>query len=272
MPHSEPPIISYAEFVALQKKENLVLIDASPKANYDDGHLESALHIDLDTELAAPTKNPSVGGRHPLPKVSQFIEVLNSKGINENTTVIIYDHASGANAAARFWWMLKAIGHKKVQVLNGGYQEAIRNEHTFTKKVPVANVSKYSFSVSNWMLPQVTIGEMDLAINATDTVIIDVRDAFRYNGESEPIDLVAGHIPSAVNIPYKGNLDENGLFYKPEILKEKYQEFIKDKNQKIVYCGSGVSACHSLLAMSYAGFEIPTLYVGSWSEWSRARL
>ncbi|WP_312392847.1 rhodanese-like domain-containing protein [Chryseobacterium sp.] len=102
------------------------------------------------------------------------------------------------------------------------------------------------------------------------STVVDVRDAYRYNEESEPIDLVAGHIPGAINIPFSENLDENGNFLKPEILKEKYSKLLADKPQNlIVHCGSGVTACHTILALHYAGFDIPNLYIGSWSEWSR---
>jgi len=115
------------------------------------------------------------------------------------------------------------------------------------------------------------IDEVEKASNSQDYLIIDVRESARYNGEYEPIDLISGHIPNAINIPFSTNLDENGLFLSPEILREKYKNIIDNKksNEIIVHCGSGVTACHTLLAMAYAGFEIPKLYVGSWSEWSR---
>lgn len=100
--------------------------------------------------------------------------------------------------------------------------------------------------------------------------MIDVRDAYRYKGESEPIDLAAGHIPGAINIPFSENLDENGNFLSHEILKEKYKQLLENKPEHlIIHCGSGVTACHTILALDYAGFPIPDLYVGSWSEWSR---
>ncbi len=100
--------------------------------------------------------------------------------------------------------------------------------------------------------------------------MIDVRDSYRYNGESEPIDVVAGHIPGAINIPFSENLCEDGNFLKPEILKEKYLKFLDNKPEKLmIHCGSGVTACHTILALDYAGFQFSSLYVGSWSEWSR---
>ena len=107
-------------------------------------------------------------------------------------------------------------------------------------------------------------------LTSDSSTVIDVRDAYRYKGESEPIDLVAGHIPGAINIPFSENLDENGSFLKPEILKEKYSKLFENKPENlIIHCGSGVTACHTILALEYAGFQTPSLYVGSWSEWSR---
>lgn len=126
-------------------------------------------------------------------------------------------------------------------------------------------------SITHWQLPTTNLEEVDLASRSKSQLIIDVREKPRYNGESEPIDLIAGHIPNAVNIPFVDNLEEDGLFKTPKKLREKYQEIFNefDSSQIIVHCGSGVTACHSLLAMSYAGFKIPKLYPGSWSEWSR---
>jgi thiosulfate/3-mercaptopyruvate sulfurtransferase len=122
----------------------------------------------------------------------------------------------------------------------------------------------------NWLLPTSTLEIVENELTNLSSAVIDVRDAYRYKGESEPIDLVAGHIPGAINIPFSENLDENGNFLSPEILKEKYSKLLQDKPQNlIIHCGSGVTACHTILALDYAGFPIPNLYVGSWSEWSR---
>lgn len=122
----------------------------------------------------------------------------------------------------------------------------------------------------HWLLPVSSLEDVENELTNESSSVIDVRDSYRYKGESEPIDLVAGHIPGAINIPFSENLDENGNFLKPEILKEKYQKLLENKPEKlIIHCGSGVTACHTILALAYAGFEIPNLYVGSWSEWSR---
>ena len=122
-----------------------------------------------------------------------------------------------------------------------------------------------------WQLPTADIDEVEHLLSEKSATVIDVRDAYRYSGESEPIDPIAGHIPGAINIPLTENLTENGTFLQPEILKENYQKILNNHPEKlIIHCGSGVTACHTILAMAYAGMEIPALYVGSWNEWCRS--
>ena len=179
--------------------------------------------------------------------------------------------------------MLKSFGIEKVQVLSGGFQTA--EKEGIPLKSGEEIFEKTSFILKeNWSWPTSTLEEVEKEISENSAIVIDVRDAYRYRGESEPIDLVAGHIPGAINIPFSENLDENGEFLSPEILKEKYQILLAEKPEKlIIHCGSGVTACHTILALDYAGFvtlstdrksedevlEVPNLYVGSWSEWSR---
>lgn len=268
------PIIHASELLALYKSKNLVIIDASngknSKSNYDKKHLEGALFVDLNTQLADIPDDLSIGGRHPLPKIEDFATTLSHLGISPKSQVVIYDDKNGANAAARFWWMLKAIGHEKVQVLNGGFQEAQKYKVPMSSKTESpTKTTLYEFT--NWKLNIANINEVELASKNKNQTIIDVREVARYNGETEPIDLVAGHIPGAINIPFTQNLDENGLFLSPEMLNNKYEKVFQNNNPDhvIVHCGSGVTACHTLLAIAHAGLEIPKLYVGSWSEWSR---
>jgi thiosulfate/3-mercaptopyruvate sulfurtransferase len=264
------PIIQPADFINLNTDE-FVLIDASAgsKARYDENHLAGALYIDLNTDLA-DINDFAIGGRHPLPSLSRFTEVLQQFGIDKNSHVIIYDDKNGGNAAARFWWMLKAIGHQNVQVLNGGFDAAIKAGFPTNSLKPQVE-SKKRYPVNGWHLAVADINEVEIASKTDNQTIVDVRDANRYAGLTEPIDLIAGHIPGALNIPFTENLDENGLFLTPAILKEKYTTALAGEiaTNIIVHCGSGVTACHMLLAMDYAGLEIPKLYVGSWSEWSR---
>lgn len=267
------PLISATELASLIPNENLVLIDARSgpgiKEKYNEQHLNGALFVDLEKDLSEK-KDPANGGRHPLPAVKDFAALLGQLGIDKASHVVVYDDKSGANAAARFWWMMRAVGHEKVQVLDGGLQAAQNAGLPMTNEVSKAK-TKPIYPANEWTLPTVDINTVANAVQDPDYKVIDVREAFRYRGESEPIDTVAGHIPGAVNIPYAGNLDANGNFLSPGKLAIKYKEALGDKESKqvVVHCGSGVTACHTLLAMDQAGLGIPSLYVGSWSEWSR---
>lgn len=268
------PIIQSAALLKLYKSENLIIIDArsgkNARANYEEKHLDGALFVDLENQLAEIKEDASKGGRHPLPKIEDFAKTLSNLGISTKSHIVIYDDKNGSNAAARFWWMLKAIGHKKVQVLDGGFQAAEKINFPTSAKMEITNKTALC-KVDNWKLPTATIDEVETVSQDKNHIVVDVRETSRYNGETEPIDLVAGHIPGAINIPFTKNLDENGLFLPPTKLKEKYKKIFQDVKSEniIVHCGSGVTACHSLLAIAYAGLEIPKLYLGSWSEWSR---
>ena len=267
------PIITSTELLEIFNQENLVILDArtgkTAKENYLENHIKGARFIDLDKDLAEIGENAAFGGRHPLPKISKFAETLQNLGISENSHVVVYDLANGGNAAARCWWMLKSFGIEKVQVLSGGFQSAVKLGIPTNSGEEI--FEKTSFILKeNWSWPTSTLEEVEKEISENTATVIDVRDAYRYRGESEPIDIVAVHIHDAINIPFSENLDENGEFLSPEILKEKYQDLLAEKPDKlIIHCGSGVTACHTILALDYAGFPIPNLYVGSWSEWSR---
>lgn len=274
MSASISPIIQSAELAEILGKENLVILDASnhpnAKKNYDTAHIDGALFIDINSQLADIKENLADGGRHPLPELEDFIQSLVSLGIFPGNHIVIYDDKSGANAAARCWWMLRAIGFKEVQVLNGGIQAAIAFGLPINDKFECPVLIE-PFDAFDWILPTVDIKEVEQAASDPHKIVIDVRESKRFNGETEPIDLIAGHIPGAINVPFSYNLDENGLFLSPEKLKAQYEDILNGKSSSdvIVHCGSGVTACHTLLAMDYAGLEIPNLYVGSWSEWSR---
>lgn len=265
-----PPIEAH-DLIELRNSAELVLVDASNLENYSLKHLDGAVYVDLATQLSDPTStDASRGGRHPLPPISKFLQTLSELGISAQSHVVIYDHAFGANAAARFWWMLKAVGHQKVQVLNGGFPVA--QEIGFPINSDKVEIDKSElYQVNEWKLNTVSMHQVKEISETNLGTIVDVRSEERYRGESEPIDLVAGHIPNAINIPYASNLDQNGRFLSSEILQEMYKKELgnSNPNEVVFHCGSGVTACHSILALTYAGFEIPRLYVGSWSEWSR---
>ena len=268
------PLITATELLTLYQSSSIILIDASNGKNaydnYLESHLQGALFVDLNTQLADIKEDVAVGGRHPLPTLDQFSKVLSSLGITPESHVVVYDDKNGANASARFWWMMKAVGHEKVQVLNGGKGTAEAVGFPLAKGIEkVEKVGIYP--ITNWQLPQVSMDEVEKATTNKNAIIIDVRETARYKGHVEPLDLIAGHIPNAVNVTFSTNLDENGLFLSPSQLKEKYETVFQNipVENRIVHCGSGVTACHTLLAIASAGLDIPKLYVGSWSEWSR---
>ncbi|KAA0129920.1 sulfurtransferase [Chryseobacterium sp. SN22] len=266
------PIISPSELEKLPI-QNLIILDArAGKDNhqkYPNKHIKGARLVDLDKDLAEIGDDAAFGGRHPLPEIEKFAETLSRLGISEQDHIVVYDDKNGSNAAARAWWMLKSFGFEKVQVLDGGIQNARHQGVEFSSGVESFEKAAI-IKKENWLFPVSVLEDVENELTNDFSTVIDVRDAYRYNGESEPIDLAAGHIPGAINIPFSENLDENGCFLPPEILHEKYSEFLKGKpGNLIVHCGSGVTACHTVLALVYAGFPIPHLYVGLWSEWSR---
>ena len=271
------PIITTEKFAEIQNQKNLIIIEAGSggisKENYQKKHLRNAFYLDLNDDLAKATENPADGGRHPLPDVEIFEKTLEKIGLSKNAHIILYDDKNGANASARLWWMLRSTGFEKVQVLNGGLQTAEKFGIETTAEIPVAKNSE-SLHLTSWNLPTKNLEDVKFASTNSENAIVDVRENARYNGETEPIDLIAGHIPNAINLPFQNNLDENGLFKSPEILKKYFLKALHDLDSKniIVHCGSGVTACHTILAMDYAGLPIPNLYVGSWSEWSRNNL
>lgn len=268
------PIIEVDELMQISENQNLRIFDvrtgSNAKENYIKKHFEYSVFVDLNSDLAE-IDDPKNGGRHPLPKFEDFVKKLGTLGIDKNSHVVIYDDKNGANAAARFWWMLRAVGHKNVQVLNGGLQVAQNQNYPLSSVEEYYPETKYISDYQDWQLPQVWIDDVKKASQDSDSMIVDVRESQRFDGIMEPIDLVAGHIPNAQNFPFIDNLDEKGLFKSPEVLRNLYSELFDnyEKSKIIFHCGSGVTACHSLLALDYAGFDIPNLYVGSWSEWSR---
>lgn len=268
------PIITSSELYAKRFAPNLILVDASgganARANYHQKHLEGAFFVDLETQLADIKPDASIGGRHPLPLPAQFGVTLSNLGITSESHIVVYDDKNGTNAAARFWWMVRSTGHENIQVLDGGMQAAAQAGFPVTDQLPVA-LKVQPYPVFDWLLPLVEINQVEALAQDNNFVVIDVRDSNRYKGIAEPIDLIAGHIPGAINVPLTENLDAKGLFYSPEQLKLKYTAILSNRpvEQVVVHCGSGVTACHTLLAFDHAGLGIPALYVGSWSEWSR---
>ncbi|MFN6075651.1 MAG: sulfurtransferase [Fluviicola sp.] len=271
----QSPLIEVADLLKIHQQSDVLIFDVSnsPNArkNFELEHLDGAFFIDLNTQLADIKSDLSKGGRHPLPEIASIISTLSKLGIEPSKQIVIYDDTNGSNAAARFWWMLRAVGHENVQVLNGGLKEAKKKRFPLSSTITNPSPTNYLYPIDEWGLPTVEMTRVEQVVKNPNYRVIDVRSKERFDGLIEPIDLVAGHIPGAINVPFTENLDENGLFLSSDLLNEKYVKIIDSipTNQVIVHCGSGVTACHTLLAFDYAGLPLPHLYVGSWSEWSR---
>lgn len=256
------PIISLADLASLP---NLVLLDArGSDAAYAAGHLPNAHHAQPDRTLSAP-HDPKRGGRHPLPPFERWLEQLGQWGIDRDSNVVIYDDQAGANAAARAWWMLRSVGHENAFVLDG----PLPAEELTTEAPRHAAKPPYPATTNAWR-PTADIDDIEARRNDPAWKILDVRSAERYRGETEPIDPIAGHIPGALNLPFTNNL-ANGRFKSRDELRQQYEQFLGGTNPDhlVVHCGSGITACHTLIALEAAGLEGASLYVGSWSEWCR---
>lgn len=262
------PVISARELATLT---DVVIVDCRPDQRaYDAGHLPGAHHAQLERDLSAPAHDPAHGGRHPLPDVHQLAATLGRWGITPSSRVIAYDDQSGANAAARLWWLLQAIGHRDVQVVEGGLAGLREAGFSLTTEPP-ATVPQPPYPHAHLAGELADIDEVELARSAADRRLIDVRAAFRFRGDSEPFDPVAGHIPGARNAPFADNLRADGTFKSADELRALLTGVLDGvaPAQAIVHCGSGVTACQTLLAMARAGLPGAKLYVGSWGEWCR---
>lgn len=231
----------------------------SGRAAYDAGHLPGAVFIDLDTALAAPASQ--AGGRHPLPDPIDFADAMLDAGISDESTVVAYDDAGGFSAG-RLVWMLRTLGINAA-LLDGGM--AVWDGGLSTEE-PDYPEGELSFPITGWG-PDV-VATMDEAV--AGPITIDARAGERFRGEGGPtLDARPGHIPGAISIPLMGNMDADQRFLSPDQLRERYEAAgVTDASEAIVYCGSGVSACHDLLAMEHAGLGRARLFVGSWSAYA----
>jgi len=251
------------------------LLDArQDPAEYASGHLPGATHADLNRHLSTasdPGHDPARGGRHPLPPLDRFAAQLGAWGIEPDTEVVVYDAAGGSNAAARLWWMLRAIGHERALVLDGGLQAALGAGLTLTVELPAVNPLK-PYPTDRWRLPLVDAEAVEAIRRDPARKLMDARSPERWRGENETLDPIPGHIPGSVNLYWADNLGPDGRFKSPEALRAQYEAALGGVSPEhlAVHCGSGVTACHTLLALEAAGLPGAALYVGSWSEWCRS--
>ena len=229
---------------------------------YAEGHIEGAVFLDLDADLSA-AEGP---GRHPIPSAEKFEEAMRKAGVSAETRVIAYDDAGGS-IASRLWWLLQHFAHPHAAVLDGGLPAWLAAGGTVTSVVPVVRPGDFR-ARPPWTDRAVDKTYVRNAI-ARGALVLDARSAERYRGDSEPIDARAGHIPGARNAPWAGNL-EDGRFKSPDALRSRYAALGADSAAEvIVYCGSGVTACHDLLALELGGVRGAKLYEGSWSDWAK---
>jgi len=248
-----------------QLRAGMLLIDVSfdlsdvtaGERAYAAGHMPGAHYLHLDRDLSG-AKTAS-NGRHPLPDRSAFAARMRALGLSTHTQVVAYD-AQGSMYAARLWWMLRWIGHANVAVLDGGKQGSLTTE--------VPQVRAGDFELGEALVASIDADALQAKLG--NLRLIDARAPERFRGEVEPLDRQAGHIPGAANRLFKLNLAEDGRFKSPEQLRAEFAPLLAPHAaaQTVHQCGSGVTACHNLLAMSYAGLEGSVLYPGSWSEWS----
>jgi thiosulfate/3-mercaptopyruvate sulfurtransferase len=230
---------------------------------YREAHIPNAQFLHLDRDLSG--QKTGNNGRHPLPDPAVFALRMEKCGLSNSVQVIAYDDAGGMYAA-RLWWMLRWLGHDKVAVLDGGLAAWRRAGHSVTREVPSVKPARF-----DWRLRDQPIDtEYVLShLRDPDVLLVDGRGADRFRGENETIDPVPGHIPGAVSRPFRDNLDIDGRFRSPQELREAFAPLLGEHrvDKVVAYCGSGVSACHNLLALKLAGFDGAKLYAGSWSEW-----
>jgi thiosulfate/3-mercaptopyruvate sulfurtransferase len=231
---------------------------------YHQSHIPGAIYAHLDRHLSSPVTPAS--GRHPLPQQVELVEWLAACGLRPDTQVVVYDDCFGA-MASRLWWLLQCLGHRAVALLDGGWQAWQDQSLAQDARLPLLSPSSFN-AVFDLQYMVDTDAVVD-NLQSKQFQLIDVRSAERFSGKLEPIDPVAGHIPGALNRPLSDNLDARGFFKPVQQLQDYYAPIQADwaSQQQVFMCGSGVTACHSVLATMIAGYPMPRLYTGSWSEW-----
>lgn len=271
--------MSFSTFISAQQLANFIgnpawrvvdcrfYLDNTPQGQneYLQSHIPGASYVHLDDDLSSQVI-PGKTGRHPLPSIDAMAKRFSNWGINSDTQVIVYDQGAGM-IAARLWWMLQRMGHSQVAVLDGGFAAWHAQGLPLTQDINLPDVQMFPAKSRAELEANVT--DVLACINQPDCRLLDARAADRFRGENESIDPIAGHIPSAISMPFMENLGENGCILPKPSLRERYLAVLDDvpADNAIVYCGSGVTAAHDVLAMVHAGLGFPRLYVGSWSHW-----
>lgn len=267
-------LISAQDLAAHIDNPNWVVVDcrhdlmnlAAGREGYAAGHLPGAVFGDIDTQLSGARHGPDgvFRGRHPLPEKEALLDPLRDWGIDDDSQVVAYD-AHGGMFAARLWWLMRWLGHEAVAVLDGGMAawQAIGKPLT----LDVVSKPRGSIGVRAPFVPTVTVAEVMENVDKGERIVIDARASDRFRGENETIDPIGGHIPGARNRFFKDNLQADGRFKDAATLRDEFAPLVDDPARAIMQCGSGVTACHNLLALEVAGMPGAALYPGSWSEW-----
>lgn len=270
-------LVTVDELVALIAHDACSVIDCRfdladttrGEAAYRQGHVPGARYAHLDRDLSGPITPDS--GRHPLPDLGRLKDWLGAQGIAAGRQVVVYDD-SGGNMAVRLWWLLRWLGHDAVALLDGGWQHWLLAGRDVTSGEASDAVHASFVGEPDPGLVVTTSGVLEQVRNGeTRLLLMDARTRDRFRGDAEPIDPIAGHVPGAINLPLQMNLRADGRFRAADALRALYDEAIgtRDPATVVAMCGSGVTACHNLLAMEIAGLGGGRLYAGSWSEWIR---
>ncbi len=251
-------------FVIVDVRHDLMQPERFGIEQYEQGHVPGAVFAHVDSDLSAPMTGRN--GRHPLPTPEFAAAVFGRLGIDASKQVVAYDQDQGAYAS-RLWWMLRWLGHETVAVLDGGFAQWKRDGHPVSTESTRPQSAR--FTPRN-VLPTVSATGIAASLTRRSLVLLDARSAERYRGDFEPIDRVAGHIPGALNRPYMRNVTPEGTFRSPQELRADFEGMLHGRSAEdlVHYCGSGISACHNVLALTIAGYPLTRLYPGSWSEWS----
>ncbi|MFW2405730.1 MAG: sulfurtransferase [Gammaproteobacteria bacterium] len=258
--HLEDP-----DWIVVDCRFDLMVPDAGRLA-WEEGHIPGAFFADLDRQLAAPAAPDGSGGRHPLPDPEAAERLFRSWGMTDKSRIVAYDDMGNA-MAGRLWWLLRWSGHTGAAVLDGGLQAWLAAGQVLSTDIPSAATG--SFAVRPGSMPVIEAESVAAGLAAGQLSLLDARAAPRFGGEVEPIDKRAGHVPGATNTPFDANLGADKCFRAPDELQAYYRAAIGDIDMSRVacMCGSGVTACHTLLSLEIAGLHGAALYAGSWSDW-----
>ncbi|MEM6991755.1 MAG: sulfurtransferase [Myxococcota bacterium] len=271
LPHTT--LIDAGYVASWSGERKLVIVDCrfslrdveAGRAAWREATIPGAVYAHLDEDLSGPVV-PGTTGRHPLPDVDRFAALLGSWGVDGDTQVVAFDDMGGP-FAARLWWMLRYVGHDTVAVLDGGLAAWEGSGHPTAPGAPPSASATFAPNVRPQMLA--TTADVVAALDDPEVALLDARSAARYRGEQETTDPVAGHIPTAISAPFVDNLAPDQRFLPTAPQRRRFRALLAGapSARAICYCGSGVTACHNLLAIEMTGQPMPRLYVGSWSEW-----